>query len=224
MNRGIRQDMVAECFGTFALVFSGTSAIVINDLRQGAVTSLGIGLTFGMIVTAMVLTLGKVSGAHLNPAVTLGLYLAGRLEGKRLFPFWISQCAGAFLGSGLVCFLFPYHLGLGATLPVGGIYPSFVLEMVLTAILMVVILGVACGMPGDLHAMALAVGAVIALEAIFAGPISGASMNPARSLAPGLLSGQTGSLWIYWTAPFLGAGFGVALSHLLFDLRKESPS
>jgi aquaporin Z len=98
------------------------------------------------------------------------------------------------------------------------------LETVLTMILMVVILGVARGMPGDLHAMALAVGAVIALEAIFAGPISGASMNPARSLAPGLLSGQTGSLWIYWTAPFLGAGFGVALSHLLFDLGKESPS
>jgi aquaporin Z len=224
MNRGIRQDMVAECFGTFALVFSGTSAIVINDLQQGAVPTLGIGLTFGLIVTAMVMTLGKVSGAHLNPAVSLGLYLAGRLEGRRLVPYWFSQCAGAFLGSGLVLFLFPGHAGLGATLPLGGIFPSFVLEMVLTAILMVVILGVACEMPGDLHAMALAVGAVIALEAIFAGPISGASMNPARSLAPGLLAGQTGSLWIYWTAPFLGAGVGVALSHLLFDLRKENPS
>ncbi|MFN5852582.1 MAG: MIP/aquaporin family protein, partial [Pirellulaceae bacterium] len=151
-------------------------------------------------------------------------YLAGRLEGRRLVPYWFSQCAGAFLGSGLVLFLFPGHAGLGATLPLGGIFPSFVLEMVLTAILMVVILGVACEMPGDLHAMALAVGAVIALEAIFAGPISGASMNPARSLAPGLLAGQTGSLWIYWTAPFLGAGVGVALSHLLFDLRKENPS
>lgn len=224
MTRRIHQDIAAECFGTFALVFSGTSAIVINDLREGAVSSLGIGLTFGLIVAAMVLTLGKFSGAHLNPAVTLGLFLAGRLEGWRLVPYWTGQCAGAFLGSGLVCFLFPDHGGLGATLPVGGIYPSFVLETVLTAILMVVILGVAGGMPGDLTAMALAVGAVIALEAIFAGPISGASMNPARSLAPGLLSGQTGSLWIYGTAPFLGAGVGVALSHLLFDLRKENPS
>ena len=224
MNRSMRRDMVAECFGTFALVFSGTSAIVINDLRPGAVSSLGIGLTFGLIVAAMVLTFGKVSGAHLNPAVSLGLCLAGGLEGRRLVPYWFGQCAGAFVGSGLVSVLFPDHSGLGATLPVGGVYPSFVLEAVLTLILMVVVLGVACGMPGDLHAMALAVGAVIALEAIFAGPISGASMNPARSLAPGLLSGQTGSLWIYWTAPFVGAGLGVALSHLLFDLKKEKSS
>jgi len=200
---------MAELFGTFALVFAGTGAIVINDVTAGAVTHVGISLTFGLIVTAMVYTVGNVSGAHLNPAVTFGFWLAGRFQSGKLLPYVISQCAGALLASGLLRLLFPQHPTLGATIPAGSIAQSFGLEVILSLLLMFVILNVSVGAKETGVMAGVAIGAVVGLEALFAGPITGASMNPARSLAPAVVSGHLQPLWIYIFAPVLGTYLGV---------------
>ena len=197
--------LLAECFGTFALVFAGTGAIVINGVSGGAITHAGIALTFGLIVLAMIYTFGDVSGAHLNPAVTIGFAAAGRFPWASVPGYLFSQLAGAFAASGLLLFLFPQHQTLGATLPATLPMQSFVLEIVLTWILMLVILSVSTGSKEKGITAGIAIGAVIGLEAMFAGPISGASMNPARSIAPAVVSGQLQHLWIYLAAPVLGA-------------------
>lgn len=195
----------AELIGTFTLVFAGTGAIVINHASGGAIGHLGIALTFGLVVLAMIYALGDVSGAHLNPAVTLGFVAAGRMPLKEAPAYLASQIAGAFAASGLLRMLFPNDATLGATLPAGPPMQSFVLEVVLTAILMLVILSVSTGAKEKGITAGIAVGAVIGLEAMFAGPICGASMNPARSLAPAVVSGHTEHLWLYLVAPVLGA-------------------
>ncbi|MDB6020305.1 MAG: aqpZ2 2 [Pedosphaera sp.] len=195
----------AEMLGTFALVFAGTGAIVINETTGGTITHVGVALTFGLIVLAMIYTVGDISGAHLNPAVTLGFWAARRFPAASIPPYLASQCAGAFLASGLLRFLFPQNQMLGATQPAGSAMQSFVLEWVLTALLMFVILNVSTGAKEKSITAGIAVGAVIGLEALFAGPICGASMNPARSLAPALVSGHWQNLWIYLAAPVLGA-------------------
>jgi aquaporin NIP len=203
------RKLAAEMFGTFALVFAGTGAIVVNDISRGTISHVGVALTFGLVVLAMIYAVGDVSGAHLNPAVTLGFFAAQRFPARSVLPYVMSQCLGALAASGLLYLLFPTHATLGATVPAGPAVQSFVLEVVLTWVLMFVILSVSVG-PKEKGVMAgIAVGAVIAFEALFAGPISGASMNPARSLAPGLVAGQWDTLWVYLTAPVLGAGLAV---------------
>jgi len=203
------RNLYAEFIGAFALVFAGTGAIVIDGVSGGAVTHVGVALTFGLIVLAMIYTLGDISGAHFNPAVTLGFWFARRFPGRRVAPYVASQVLGALAASLLLRFLFPGDRALGATLPAGSASQSFVLEIALTAILMFVILGVSTGAREKGITAGIAIGAVIALEALFAGPICGASMNPARSLAPALVSNHLGSLWIYMTAPVIGAGVAV---------------
>ena len=195
----------AEFIGTFALVFAGTGAIIINDVTGGTVTNVGVGLTFGMIVLAMIYAIGDVSGAHLNPAVTLGFFTARRMEGKMVIPYVLSQSFGALAASFLLRGLFPQHLTLGATAPAGPAFQSLILEIILTALLMFVILNVSTGAKERGITAGIAVGSVIALEALFAGPISGASMNPARSFAPALVSQHLSNLWIYLVAPVAGA-------------------
>ena len=195
----------AEFIGTFSLVFAGTGAIIINDASGGTITHVGIALTFGLVVLAMIYTVGDISGAHLNPAVTVGFWAARRLPGREVLPYITSQIAGALLASALLRFLFPGNALLGATLPAGPERQSFVLEIVLTFMLMLTILNVSTGAKEKGITAGIAVGAVIALEAMFAGPVSGASMNPARSLAPALLSGHLTHLWIYLIAPPIGA-------------------
>jgi aquaporin NIP len=197
--------LFAEFFGTFTLVFAGTGAIVINHASQGAIGHAGIALTFGLVVLAMIYAFGDVSGAHLNPAVTLAFAAAGRMLWAEVPRYLASQVAGAFAASGLLRVLFPANATLGATLPAGPPWQSFVLEVVLTAILMLVILSVSTGAKEKGITAGIAIGAVIGLEAMFAGPISGASMNPVRSLAPALVSGHTEHLWVYLAAPLLGA-------------------
>ena len=204
MGPGMRK-LAAELFGTFALVFAGTGAIVINDVSGGTVSHVGIALTFGLIVLALIYALGDVSGCHLNPAVTLGFFTARRFEGRLVVPYLVSQCLGALLASVTLRLLFPTNATLGATLPAGDVLQSFVLEFILTLILMFVILSVSTGSKKKGVLAGVAVGSVIALEALFAGPISGASMNPARSLAPALVSLRLDVLWVYLTAPVLGA-------------------
>jgi aquaporin NIP len=195
----------AEVIGTFALVFAGTGAIIINDLSGGAVSHVGIGLTFGLVVLAMIYAVGDVSGAHLNPAVTLGFFAARRLPGREVLPYIASQLLGALAASGLLRVLFLQHPTLGATSPAGPGWQSLILEIVLTAILMFVILSVSTGAKERGITAGIAVGAVIGLEALFAGPICGASMNPVRSIAPALVSGNLADLWIYIVAPIAGA-------------------
>ena len=180
-------------------------AIVINEVSGGAITHVGISLTFGLIVLVMIYSVGDVSGAHLNPAISLGFFAAGRFPLRDVIPYGLSQCAGAFAASGMLHFLFPQNTTLGVTQPAGSAAQSFVLELILAAILMFVILSVSTGAAEKGITAGIAVGSVIGLEAMFAGPICGASMNPARSLAPARVSQHLCSLWIYLVAPTLGA-------------------
>lgn len=195
----------SEFLGTFGLVFAGTGAIVVNNISNGAITHAGIALTFGLIVLTMIYTFGDVSGAHLNPAVTVGFASAGRFPWRETPGYLIAQLAGAFSASVLLRFLFPSDVTLGTTLPAGPPLQSFVLEIVLTFLLMLVILSVSTGAKEKGITAGIAIGAVIGLEAMFAGPICGASMNPARSLAPAVVSGHHQFLWIYLVAPVVGA-------------------
>jgi aquaporin Z len=215
LRRTLRRDkcivkkLAAEFIGTFALVFAGTGAIVIDQISSGAVTHVGVALTFGLIVLAMVYTLGDISGAHINPAVTIGFWFSRRFPSREVLPYVASQCAGALAASGMLRLLFPQNSSLGVTIPAGAAWQSFVLEFLLTTILMFVILGVSTGAREKGITAGIVVGSVIALEAMFAGPICGASMNPARSLAPALVSMNLGNLWIYLIAPVAGGLAGV---------------
>ncbi len=201
MNR----KLFSEFLGTFALVFAGTGAIVIDHASGGAITHPGIALTFGLIVLAMIYTFGDVSGAYFNPAVTAAFAAAGRFPWRDVPGFVAAQLTGAFAASGLLRFLFPADATLGATLPAGAEMQSFVLEVVLAFLLMLVILSVSTGAKEKGITAGIAIGAVITLEAMFAGPICGASMNPARSLSPALVSGHLDHLWLYLAGPLIGA-------------------
>jgi aquaporin NIP len=200
---------LAEILGTFALVFCGTGAIIINQESGGAVTHVGIAFTFGLVVMVMIYALGSVSGAHLNPAVTIAFTIAKKFPAKQILPFIASQAAGAFLASLTLRFLFPNNQFLGSTLPAGSELQSFVLEFILTFFLMLVIIQVATGSKEQGMFAGLAIGSTVLLEAMFAGPICGASMNPIRSLSPAIVSGHPEHLWIYLTAPIAGAALAV---------------
>lgn len=196
---------LAEIIGTFALVFCGTGAIIINQESHGVITHVGVAITFGLIVSAMIYTVGDISGAHLNPAVTIAFWVSGSFPIRNLLPYILSQTTGAFLASFVLKFLFPLNDTLGATLPAGSAMQSFILELILTFILMFVILNVAKGSKEQGMFAGLAIGGVVLLEAMFAGPICGASMNPIRSISPALVSGHLEHLWVYISAPIAGA-------------------
>jgi aquaporin Z len=202
---------IAELIGTFALIFCGTGAIVINQHTNGSIGHLGIAITFGLIVTALIYTFGDKSGAHLNPAVTIAFSIANLFPRKEIIPYLIAQTIGAVLASLLLKLLFPANLDLGTTIPSGSSLQSFVLEVVLTFILMLVILFTSHGSKETGTMAGLAIGGVVLLEAMFAGPISGASMNPVRSLSPAIISGNYKCLWIYLTAPFIGASLSTII-------------
>ena len=200
---------VAEILGTFAMVFCGTGAIIINQQTNGAITHVGVAITFGLIVMAMIYALGNISGAHLNPAVTIAFTLAKKFEVKQVAPYIISQIVGAFLASLVLKYLFPTNEFLGATIPSGTALQSFILEFILTFFLMLVIINVATGSKEQGMFAGLAIGSTVLLEAMFAGPICGASMNPVRSLAPAIVSGHIEHLWVYISATILGAALAI---------------
>lgn len=200
---------VAEVIGTFALVFAGTGAVVVNDVTHQSITHVGVALTWGMIVMALIYALGDISGAHLNPAVTIGFWTARQFDGRRVVPYIVAQLVGAIAASVMLRVLFLEHDTLGATLPAGAWWQSFVLEVILTFLLMFIILNVATGAKEKGIMAGAAIGATVGLEAMFAGPICGASMNPARSIAPALVSGHLEHLWIYIVATIAGAVLAV---------------
>jgi len=239
----VRQKLAAEFFATFALVFAGCGAIVINQISNGQISHVGIGLTFGLIVMAMIYAVGDVSGAHLNPAVTIAFAACKRFQWRDVPGYVAAQCAGAIAAAGCLRLLFRAGMfgdqpgeitpPLGQTLPrsttsefgatLGSALQSFTLEIILTAILMAVILRVSSGPKEKGITAALAVGGVVALEAIFAGPISGASMNPARSLGPALVAWDFRHLWVYLLAPILGALAGAAINELISPHKQQTP-
>ena len=218
----LAKKCVAEALGTFALVFCGTGAIVIDQQTNGAVTHVGIAITFGFIVMAMIYTLGNISGAHLNPAVTIAFTLAKRFQLKQVLPYMASQLTGAILASLALKYLFPTNESLGSTLPAGTEIQSFILEFILTFFLMLVIINVASGSKEQGMFAGLAIGSTVLLEAMFAGPISGASMNPARSIAPALISRHLEHLWLYIAAPIAGSALAIPIWKFLNYNNKNS--
>lgn len=211
---------IAEFIGTYCLIFAGTGAVVINQASGGAITHLGIAITFGLVVMAMIYTFGPISGAHMNPAVTVALAVAKKFPVKDIAPYALAQLAGALLASGTLKFLFPENEFLGATLPAGSEAQSLILEFILTFILMIVIMNVAFGSPEQGMFAGVVIGSVILLEALFAGPICGASMNPTRSLAPAIMSGHLEHIWLYIAGPVLGAVSAVFVWQYLSETKE----
>lgn len=205
----------AEIIGTFALVFCGTGAIIINQETSGVISHAGIAFTFGLIVMVMIYALGPISGAHLNPAVTIAFTVAKRFPLSQVLPYVVSQAIGATLASLTLRILFASNEFLGATIPRGSELQSFVLETILTFFLMLVIIQVATGSKEQGMFAGLAIGSTVLLEAMFAGPICGASMNPIRSFSPAVVSGHFEHLWIYLTAPILGAVLAILVWNTL---------
>src|SRR6478609_3675338 len=220
MPRPLLRSLFAEGIGTFALVFAGAGAIMV-DANTHALGHIGVAITFGLVIMAMIYAVGHVSGAHFNPAVTFAFALTRHLAWPRVAAYWAAQLAGALLAAALLRGSLGNIAHVGATLPAGSQAQSFLWELIMTAFLMFVILAVATDTRAVGEAAAIAVGATIGFDAMFGGPISGASMNPMRSLGPAIVSGDLHALWLYIAAPVLGASIGAVLYQFI---RGESPS
>lgn len=198
---------IAEIIGTFALLFCGCGAMTINEITNGSISHVGVAITWGLIVMGMIYAFGETSGAHFNPAVTISFAYAKLFPWKEVPKYIIAQTIGGFLALLLLWFLFPESTELGRTNPAEGFPPfkAFILELILTFFLMLVIINVSTGSK-EIGTMAgIAIGGIVLLEAMFAGPMTKASMNPVRSLAPAIVSGKIQHLWLYLTAPIIGA-------------------
>ena len=212
--------LVAEAIGTFALVFAGAGAVVV-DARTHELGHVGVAITFGLVIMAMIYSVGHISGAHFNPAVSLAFALTRHFPWPRVLAYWAAQLAGALLAAALIRGSLGSDSHVGATLPSGSQGQSFLWELVLTFFLMFVIMAVATDTRAVGEAAAIAIGATVGLDAMFGGPISGASMNPARSIGPAIVSGDLHALWLYVVAPLAGATLG-ALAYQF--IRRESPA
>ena len=213
----------AEFLGTFLLVFAGPGAVMINDISGGGVGSLGIGLSFGLAVMVAIYAVGHVSGAHINPAVTVAFALTRHFPWSLVPIYVLSQLLGACAASATHLALFGDVANLGATVPSGSPLQAILLEILLTLFLMFVISAVATDIRAVGQAAAIAIGGYVALAATFAGPIAGASMNPARSFGPALLSGTWTHLWVYWVGPIAGAALGALLYRYVREASPPKP-
>ena len=200
----LARALVAEAVGTFALVFAGCGAIMV-DAKTGALGQVGIAISFGLVIMVMIYALGHVSGAHLNPAVTFSFALTRHFPRRHILPYWSAQLAGALIAAALLCGSLGNLAHVGATYPSGSDGQAFLWEVVLSFFLMLVIMAVATDTRAVGEAAAIAIGGTVGLDAMFGGPITGASMNPARSLGPGIIAGDLHAIWIYLLAPIIGA-------------------
>ena len=207
----------SEFIGTFSLVFFGTGAIVVADANPGMIPHFAVAAAFGLVVMTMIYAIGDLSGAHINPAVTIAFWLARRLPGRDVLPYAMSQLLGALAASGVLRLAFPGHRTLGTTIPSIGIGAALVFEILLTFVLMFVIIHVSQGAKEKGIMAGIAIGGTVALEALVFGPLTGASMNPARSIAPALVSGMLNHQWIYILAPVIGAGLAILSCRILRD-------
>lgn len=216
-----KREALAEGIGTFALVFAGTGAVMVNKITNGSVTHLGISFVFGAVVAAMIYCLGHVSGAHFNPAVTLAFWTSGFFPRRLVLPYIVAQVIGAILASALLFLSLGKIANLGATLPLNGNWSqSLILELVLTFILMFVIFGSGLDRRAPVGFAGIAIGLTVALEAAFMGPITGASMNPARSFGPAFIGWIWQHHWVYWVAPIMGAQLAaIVYRHLSYGFR-----
>ena len=204
---GLARPLVAEAIGTFALVFAGCGAVMV-DAKTHQLGHVGVAISFGLVIMFGIYAVGHISGAHFNPAVTFAFALTRHFPWPRTVAYWGAQLVGALLAAALLRASLGNIADVGATLPSGSQGQSFLWELVMSAFLMFVILAVATDTRAVGEAAALAIGGTILLDAMFGGPISGASMNPARSLAPALISGNLHALWIYLLAPVIGTALG----------------
>lgn len=211
------KQYIAELIGTFTLVFCGCGAIVTNEFSNGTVTHSGIALTFGLVVMALIYAFGETSGAHFNPAVTIAFTYAKKFPIKEVPKYILAQCIGAILAALMLVVLFPENELLGTTLPKIEVWRVFLFEVILTFFLMLVIINVSTGSKETGIMAGIAIGGVVWFEAQFAGPITGASMNPARSIGPALISGHIEHLWLYILAPIIGALLAVLSCKLVKD-------
>lgn len=211
------RKLLAEIIGTFSMVFCGCGAMTIDEISNGSISHVGVAITWGLIVMSMIYAFGEISGAHFNPAVTLGFATAKKFEWKKVPSYIIAQLLGALLAIFILWILFPESQSFGHTYPAHGFapYKAFILEFFLTFFLMMVIINVSTGSKEIGTMAAIAVGSVVLLEAMFAGPMTKASMNPVRSIAPALFSGHLKDLWLYVLAPILGAQLAIACHMLM---------
>ncbi len=217
-DRGVswQREALAEFLGTFILIFAGTGAVMVNRLSNGAVTHLGISFVFGAVVAALIYTLGHISGAHFNPAVTLAFWTGGFFQRYLVLPYILAQCLGAIAASFCLKLSLGMVANLGATLPLNDHWlQSLMLEAILTFILMFVIFGSGLDRRAPVGFAGVAIGLTVGLEAAFMGPITGASMNPARSLGPASVSGVLQHHWLYWVAPIIGAQLAMVVYRYL---------
>lgn len=205
----LQKKLVAEVISTFILVFTGCGAVMVNAISNGKVTPVGISLVFGLVITIMIYAVGHISGAHMNPAVTLAFAIAKHFPWTQVPMYIVAQCGGSVFASFLLRWILHPAASEGATIPAGSDIQSFLLEIVITFILMFVVAAVATDTRARGELAGIAVGSCVALNALMAGPISGASMNPARSLGPAVASGNYRSIWVYIAGPIIGALVGI---------------
>jgi aquaporin NIP len=219
LNRDLLRALTAEAIGTFALVFAGAGAVMV-DAKTHALGHVGVAITFGLVIMAMIYAVGHISGAHFNAAVTFAFALTRHFPWSRAAGYWLAQFVGAVTAAAILRGSLGNIAHIGATLPSGSQGQSFLWELVMTFFLMLVIMAVATDTRAVGEAAAIAIGGTIGLDAMFGGPISGASMNPMRSLGPALVSGDLHALWLYIVAPLIGAALG-GLAYQL--VRGEQP-
>lgn len=201
---------IAEFIGTFLLVFLGTGSVIVNVQTDGSLGLVGISFAWGLVVAALIYVFGPISGTHINPAVTISLAIGGLMPKKEVLGYLLTQIIGAIAASALLKILFPETETMGGTMPSGSVLQSFVLEFIMTFILLLTVLGITAKKETE-HLTGLVVGLVIVAIILFAGPISGASINPARSIGPAVVAGNLNNLWLYIVAPILGATSAVLL-------------
>lgn len=221
MKATFPQRLLAESLGTFSLVLAGCGAVVVES-QTGALGHVGVALTFGLVVAMMVAAVGHISGAHINPAVTVAFALFRHFPWRAVPAYVVAQLGGAVAGAAALVALFGRgEAALGATSPAGGAMQSLGLEVLLSAALMFVITAVATDTRAVGELAALAIGAAVAVGALWGGPISGASMNPARSFGPALFAGAWQAHWLYWLGSLIGAALGAGAYRLLHAPREE---